>query len=567
LATSPTSTARSPWCSRLKRCADLHIAAAHARAGRLPLAVAARASSRLLCSAALGCGARERACANCRSWSPQESRARHSRPALTAPARPVRAALQRCKLARCQRCAVARLAVLTPHAGCTTDRACAGPGGGACAGRAAPGPAQPARLLRVGRCALGPCSAFPPLSQRRGCLAARSAPTPARGVQSRARYAAARRPRSSTSMRRTSATCWPARRMCMRSWTACSSQRCAACGRAGARPAPAAASCAEALRDRACLTSAHPVLSGPLQRAVGAAPACREPRARRLTRRGRRAAEAAAVDLLHEHRADGHHAVDARHPRGLARRGRPGPPRSPQPCPGRASWQAPRGACAHSPRASCGRAGGGPRPRLAAPCLTWPTGAAQEYKLVADTLFLAVSYLDRYLSLRCVPRARLQLVGITCMLLAAKYEEIYAPQARPPGPPAPWPPRPGLPWGAGASLPTCLPARAAPRCEAARYATASGQARRCGRLSAGGGARADRGVLLHHRQHVHARRDPGDGGGGAGRAALRADRAHAACLPAPPGQGRARARAGRSAVRTPPGRRPCEAEGGCFAGL
>ena len=54
--------------------------------------------------------------------------------------------------------------------------------------------------------------------------------------------------------------------------------------------------------------------------------------------------------------------------------------------------------------------------------------AWQEYKLVADTLFLAVSYLDRYLSLKNVPRARLQLVGITCMLLAAKYEEIYAPQ-------------------------------------------------------------------------------------------------------------------------------------------
>ena len=47
---------------------------------------------------------------------------------------------------------------------------------------------------------------------------------------------------------------------------------------------------------------------------------------------------------------------------------------------------------------------------------------------MADTLFLAVSYLDRYLSLRVVPRARLQLVGVTCMLLAAKYEEIYAPQ-------------------------------------------------------------------------------------------------------------------------------------------
>lgn len=53
----------------------------------------------------------------------------------------------------------------------------------------------------------------------------------------------------------------------------------------------------------------------------------------------------------------------------------------------------------------------------------------QEYKLVSDTLFLAISYIDRFLSLQIVPRQQLQLVGVSCMLLAAKYEEIYAPQA------------------------------------------------------------------------------------------------------------------------------------------
>jgi Cyclin, N-terminal domain len=52
----------------------------------------------------------------------------------------------------------------------------------------------------------------------------------------------------------------------------------------------------------------------------------------------------------------------------------------------------------------------------------------QEFRLVSDTLFLAVSYLDRYLSLIPVTRNRLQLVGVTCLLLASKYEEIYAPQ-------------------------------------------------------------------------------------------------------------------------------------------
>ena len=52
----------------------------------------------------------------------------------------------------------------------------------------------------------------------------------------------------------------------------------------------------------------------------------------------------------------------------------------------------------------------------------------QEYRLVSDTLFLAISYIDRYLSLVPVMRSRLQLVGVTCLLVAAKYEEIYAPQ-------------------------------------------------------------------------------------------------------------------------------------------
>ena len=46
---------------------------------------------------------------------------------------------------------------------------------------------------------------------------------------------------------------------------------------------------------------------------------------------------------------------------------------------------------------------------------------------MSDTLFLAVSYLDRYLSTHKVMRSRLQLVGVVCLLLAAKYEEIYAP--------------------------------------------------------------------------------------------------------------------------------------------
>lgn len=58
----------------------------------------------------------------------------------------------------------------------------------------------------------------------------------------------------------------------------------------------------------------------------------------------------------------------------------------------------------------------------------WLVEVSQEYKLVSETLFLAVNYIDRFLSQGAVPRRKLQLVGITCMLIAAKYEEIYAPQ-------------------------------------------------------------------------------------------------------------------------------------------
>ncbi|KAK9808180.1 hypothetical protein WJX73_005721 [Symbiochloris irregularis] len=58
----------------------------------------------------------------------------------------------------------------------------------------------------------------------------------------------------------------------------------------------------------------------------------------------------------------------------------------------------------------------------------WMIEVAQEYELVSDTLFLAISYIDRFLTVKQIERTRLQLVGVACLLIAAKYEEIYAPQ-------------------------------------------------------------------------------------------------------------------------------------------
>lgn len=58
----------------------------------------------------------------------------------------------------------------------------------------------------------------------------------------------------------------------------------------------------------------------------------------------------------------------------------------------------------------------------------WLVEVAVEYNQSQETLFLSVGYIDAYLSkARCV-RSKLQLVGITCMHIASKYQEIYPPQ-------------------------------------------------------------------------------------------------------------------------------------------
>ncbi|GMH23257.1 hypothetical protein Nepgr_025100 [Nepenthes gracilis] len=57
----------------------------------------------------------------------------------------------------------------------------------------------------------------------------------------------------------------------------------------------------------------------------------------------------------------------------------------------------------------------------------WLVEVAEEYKLIPDTLYLAISYIDRYLSVNSINRQRLQLLGVSCMLIASKYEEISPP--------------------------------------------------------------------------------------------------------------------------------------------
>jgi len=60
----------------------------------------------------------------------------------------------------------------------------------------------------------------------------------------------------------------------------------------------------------------------------------------------------------------------------------------------------------------------------------WLVEVHLKFKLQPETLYLTVNLIDRFLERRAVSRTKLQLVGCTAMLIAAKYEEIYAPEVR-----------------------------------------------------------------------------------------------------------------------------------------
>ncbi len=49
----------------------------------------------------------------------------------------------------------------------------------------------------------------------------------------------------------------------------------------------------------------------------------------------------------------------------------------------------------------------------------WLVEVSEEYKLHNETIYLAVNYVDRFLSFMSVQRAKLQLVGTACMFIAA----------------------------------------------------------------------------------------------------------------------------------------------------
>jgi len=58
-------------------------------------------------------------------------------------------------------------------------------------------------------------------------------------------------------------------------------------------------------------------------------------------------------------------------------------------------------------------------PTMRAILVDWLVEVGEEYKLLPDTLHLSVSYIDRFLSINPVTKSKLQLLGVSSMLIAS----------------------------------------------------------------------------------------------------------------------------------------------------
>jgi len=68
--------------------------------------------------------------------------------------------------------------------------------------------------------------------------------------------------------------------------------------------------------------------------------------------------------------------------------------------------------------------------KMRAILVDWLVEVHLKYRLRKETLFLCVNIIDRFLSKKTVSRRRLQLIGVTALFVAAKFEEIHAPEVR-----------------------------------------------------------------------------------------------------------------------------------------
>lgn len=75
-------------------------------------------------------------------------------------------------------------------------------------------------------------------------------------------------------------------------------------------------------------------------------------------------------------------------------------------------------------------AGGAILPKMRAVLIDWLVDVHLQFSMLQETLYLTVAILDRFLqkSAKDINRKSLQLVGVSAMFIASKYEEMYAPE-------------------------------------------------------------------------------------------------------------------------------------------
>lgn len=73
-------------------------------------------------------------------------------------------------------------------------------------------------------------------------------------------------------------------------------------------------------------------------------------------------------------------------------------------------------------------------PKMRSVLVDWLIGVHLQFHLLQETLYTTIAIIDRFLQIEIgngtVTREKLQLVGVAAMLIASKYEEIYAPEVK-----------------------------------------------------------------------------------------------------------------------------------------
>jgi G2/mitotic-specific cyclin-B, other len=69
-------------------------------------------------------------------------------------------------------------------------------------------------------------------------------------------------------------------------------------------------------------------------------------------------------------------------------------------------------------------------PKMRAILVDWLVEVHHKFRLQPPTLWLCVNILDRYLERKTIIRNKLQLLGVTCLLISSKFEEIFPPEVR-----------------------------------------------------------------------------------------------------------------------------------------